>query len=175
MADETRARGANGRFRRTLKGAERDAEACRLLAAGKSYREIAAELAYGNPGNAHRAIEKVLAETLQPAAEHLRTLELQRLDMLWAEAWAVLQRDHVVVNSGKIVTDTRAEDYKVSEEGDESGSPLLDDAPKLKAIETLRKLAERRAALLGLDAPTKIEQTGTVKYVIEGVNMEALR
>lgn len=185
MGSNGRARGPSGRFIRTLDGAERDAEACRLKAQGLSYRAIAGQLGYSDAAGAYRAISKVLTDTVKEPADELRALELQRLDMLWAAAWEVLEREHVVVSNGEIVVDTRDEDGLVpdDEDGDQEegaagtpkGRPLLDDAPVLKAIETLRKLAERRAAMLGLDAPKKIEQGGQVRYEIVGVDPDALK
>ena len=160
-----KARGGNGRYTRTADTAERDAAACRLRTQGLSYRAIATQLGMAGPSNAHQAVERALKATVAEPADQVRQLELDRLDALWAAAWAVLEREHVVVNSGEIVIDTRNED----------GLPLLDDAPVLKAVQTLLKVAERRAKLLGLDAPTKIEQGGTVKYVIEGVDLGKLR
>jgi hypothetical protein len=161
-----RARGGNGRYTRSQDTAERDAAACRLRTEGRTYDQIAQQLGFADRSNARDAVERALKATVQEPADQVRQLELARLDALWAAAWAVLEREHVVVNSGEIVIDTR--------EGAD-GQPLLDDAPVLKAVQTLLKVAERRAKLLGLDAPTKIEQGGTVKYVIEGVDLGKLR
>jgi hypothetical protein len=57
---------------------------------------------------------------------------------------AVLRRRHVMVQSGKIV------------KGDD-GQPITDDGPVLQATATLLRVMERRARLLGLDAPAKHE------------------
>lgn len=45
----------------------------------------------------------------------------------------------------------------------------------VKAVDAVLRVMERRARLLGLDAPAKIDQRSTVRYVIEGVDLEALR
>jgi hypothetical protein len=74
----------------------------------------------------------------------LRSLELARLDALQGRTWAVMEREHVTVSHGKII---RGED----------GKPLRDDGPLLAAVDRLLKIAERRARLLGLDAPTRTE------------------
>jgi hypothetical protein len=51
--------------------------------------------------------------------------------------------------------------YEVSASGrvatDEDGRPLLDDKPKLAAIDRLLKIQDRRAKLLGLDSAQKVE------------------
>lgn len=162
---EQRARGPSGRFIRTVDSATRDAEACRLRAQGLSYRQIAEQLDYSDEAAAYRAISKVLKETVQEPAEELRALEVARLDALLTRAWAVLERDHVAHSGGKLV-------MVVGEDGQEI--PLRDDAPTLAAIDRVLKIMERRAKYLGLDAPTKIEQGGVVKYIVEGVDLGAL-
>jgi hypothetical protein len=78
----------------------------------------------------------------EPAEELLR-LELDRLDMMWRAAVEVLRRKHVTVSHGKVVI--------------VDGQPLPDDAPVLNAIDRLLSIQARRAKLLGLDAPKKIE------------------
>jgi cell division septal protein FtsQ len=86
-------------------------------------------------------VSKVLRDTVQEAGDELRALELARLDRLEIAANEVLEREHVTVSNGRIVV--------LGE------SPLPDDAPVLAAIDRLLKIQERRARLLGLDAPTK--------------------
>lgn len=141
--------------------AERRTKAINMRMAGASYQEIADELGYNSRAAAcqdiTRALEANVAELAIPV-EVLRETELQRLDLLWSEAWAVLKREHVVVNAGKVVIDTRVEGVVTGDDGEAvEGQPLLDDAPVLKAIGTLLKIQERRAKYLGLDAPTKVE------------------
>lgn len=143
------------------KTAERRREAVEMRLAGATLDAITEKLGYADRAATHkditRALEVNVAQLAQPV-ELLRETELQRLDLLWAEAWAVLKREHVVVNSGKVVIDTRATGVEVGEDGEPVDGPaLLDDAPVLKAITTLLRIQERRAKYLGLDAPTKVE------------------
>lgn len=140
-------RDPTGRYVRTLEGAERDAEACRLRTTGLSYRAISDQLGYGGATHARDGVERALAAVVAEPAEQLRTLELERLDALQAEAWAVMTREHLTVSGGKIV---------MVEGPDGVEAPLGDDAPVLKAIDRIVKLMERRAKLLGLDAPTRL-------------------
>ncbi|MDV9194326.1 hypothetical protein [Streptomyces sp. Wh19] len=144
-----------GRFVRTLSTAEREAEAARLRSLGWTYQRIADELGWANKGDAHHAVQKVLRDTVQEAADDLRTLEverlrgeLERLAAVEAEVWTVLKREHVTVSNGEIVR--------------LDGAPLPDDGPVLQAVDRLIKIedarrrnSERRAKLLGLDAPVK--------------------
>ncbi len=131
-----------GRFTRTLATAEREAEAARLRSRGWSYQRIANELGWANKGDAHHAVQKVLRDTVQEAGDDLRALELTRLDALYVAATEVLEREHITVSNGRIVSR-------------DDGTPILDDAPVLQAIDRLLKIQERRSRLLGLDAPVK--------------------
>lgn len=136
-------RGPDGRFVRTLKGAKRDAEAAQLRSRGMSFRAIASELGYSNPGTAHAAVSRALAAVVAEPAAEVREHMVAQLDYLTEKALEVLEAQHVVVQQGRIVY-----------QGDK---PLTDNAPVLDAIQTLLKIQERRAKLLGLDAPKKVE------------------
>lgn len=128
--------------------AERRAKAVNMKLAGAKYAEIATELGYKSPGAAcqdiTRALEQAVAEQSR-SIELLREEELQRLDLLLAEAWAVLKRQHVTVSHGKIVCG-------------EDGRPLEDDGPVLQAIDRILKIQERRAKYIpGLEAAQRHE------------------
>ncbi len=123
-------------------------QAIDMRMAGASYQKIADELGYTSRGAAcqdvTRALEQAVAEQTQ-SVEAYREEELQRLDALLAEAWAILKRQHVTVSHGKLIYDDR------------TGEPLLDDGPTLQAIDRILKIQERKAKFLGLDAPVKVE------------------
>lgn len=140
-------RGGHGRFTRNPDTAARDAEAARLRSRGLTYRQIADELGMAGPGKAHEAVKRVLTETVGEAAEDLRMVELERLDQMYQAALKVLETEHYAVSHGKVI---------YLEEG---GPPLTDDGPVLQAIDRLLKVQERRAKLLGLDAPAKTNVT----------------
>lgn len=174
------ARDGRGRYVRTLETAERDAEAARLRGLGYTYPMIAEMLGYPNRIAAREGVEKVLKEAVTEPAEQLLTIELQRLDAELVRlddyeyaARQVLERNHVTVSHGKVISainpDTEREE------------PLLDDGPVLQAIDRLvriedarRRNAERRAKLLGLDAEQKISLSGGVRYEVVGVDPEDL-
>ena len=136
-------RGGNGKFTKNPDTAERDAEACRLRRDGCTYDHIARELGYADRGEAHKAVQRALVAIVQEAAEEVRAVELDRLDMLWRAGLKVLRAKHVTVQNGKVVM--------------LDGEPLSDDAPVLNAIDRLLRIMERRAKLLGLDAPKRVE------------------
>ena len=126
-----------------IDAAERDAKALELRKDGLTYTQIAERLGMSR-STAHKYVTRGLHRTRQEPADELRRLEAERLNQLWAEAMAVLRRRHVVVQSGKVVKD-------------DDGQPIPDDGPVLQATTTLLRVMERRARLLGLDAPAKHE------------------
>jgi hypothetical protein len=127
--------------------AERRSQAVDMRIAGSSFKAIADALGYKTASAAcqdvGRALEAAVAGQTR-SVEAYREEELQRLDVLLADAWAVLKRDHVTVSHGRIVVD-------------DNGEPILDDGPTLSAIDRILKIQERRAKFLGLDAPTRVE------------------
>ena len=58
----------------------------------------------------------------------------------------VLESPHVVIQQGRVVMVQRPDGTKV---------PLPDDQPKLDAAAAILKIQERRARLIGLDAPVR--------------------
>jgi hypothetical protein len=142
--EDTPRRGPNGKFLRTTDTARRDGEAAELRSRGCTYQQIADQFGYSNRTNARRAVERALAATVREPADEVRTLHLAQLDELTREALAVLHRPHVMVSHGRIVQGT-------------DGQPLLDDGPVLQAIDRLIRIQERRAKLLGLDAPIEVQ------------------
>lgn len=96
-----------------------------------------------NRSRAYRIVQRALDRLVREPAEQVRQLELGRLDQLWVEATKILRRQHVVISAGKVVVHP------------DTGVPLEDPMPILRAIDTLLKIQERRARLLGLDAPAQ--------------------
>lgn len=156
--------------------AARRAAAARLKGEGKSYRAIAAELGI----DVHTAFDDVKAAVrsiVQPPAEEVVRVELARLDdellaldRLEESVRAVLEREHVTVSHGKVIT----------LEG--QTEPLRDDGPVLQAVDRLMRIEEQRRRngesrrkLLGLDAPAKTQVSGGVSYEIVGIDMDKLR
>ncbi len=151
-------RGGNGRFTRTVETATRDRQAAELRSKGWAYRDIARELNI-DVATAHRAVERALRAIVEEPAQDVRRLILERLDaalarfdQMEATVRAVLERDHITVNNGRVVL--------------LDGQPIPDAEPILKAIDRLVRIedsrqktdAERRR-LLGLDAPARVDAT----------------
>jgi len=122
----------------------------------RPYTEIAAELGVTTDvaeKDYQRALEQLKREQDAQAAT-ARNLELAKLDLMEAAAWQVLRKQHITVQHGKIVAF-------------EDGTPVLDDAPVLNAIDRLVRIAARRATLTGMDAPTRIEVDDARRAEIE--------
>lgn len=135
---------------------QREADAARFRAEGWTYQRIANELGYRDPSSARKAVQRALKASVRDANDTAVHLELNALDEMAREAWGVLQRTHVVVSQGRVV--------------EMDGVPVPDDAPTLAAIDRLLKIQERRAKLLGLDAPTRSK----VEVVTESVVDQAI-
>lgn len=140
--------------------ATRRAEMIKMRLAGHSFDEIAEALNYGSRSAAskdfHRALESNLAEQRTSMEVYRETEilrldgELERLTRLYAKVERILDKFHVTVQFGKVIT--------------VDGEPLEDDSPALAAVDRLIKIedarrrnGERRAKLLGLDAAQKFE------------------
>lgn len=134
---------AGYRWVRRPETAERDAAAARLRADGRTFRQIADELGYASKGAAHDAVGRALHAIVAPDAEALRTREAARIDGLYEEALAVLDRTHYAHSGGRLILDP-----------DEQ--PVIDDGPRLAAIRELRNLRESYRKLFGLDAPARV-------------------
>lgn len=124
----------------------KDIRALELRRRGLNYSQVAAEMGYRSQSSAYEAVQRALADSAREPADEVRRIEAERLDELTRHLNRVLvTRHYTVTQSGKIVTHP------------ETGLPLLDDGPVIQAVAGLVRIAERRAKLLGLDAPTKHE------------------
>lgn len=148
-------RGGRGQYRRTLAGAERDAEAARLFDQGLNYREIGEHLGI-HKSQAIRAVQRALRAVVQDAGEAVLRTQINRLEYLYGKAVEIAEADHVVVSHGHIIYG-------------EDGQPLRDHGPVLAALREARAGIESLNRMLGLNKPDKVEHSGTVKYELVGV------
>lgn len=90
--------------------------------------------------------------------------QIDELDAMRAELWKIVEsRPIPAYSNGRAI-------YMPD------GSVAEDHTARVRAMDMIRSLHEREAKALGTDAPTRIQaEVRTVNYVIEGVNMEALR
>lgn len=131
-------RGPSGRFVASLDQAELDAEAAELRSRGLPLREVA-ERQGVSITTAWERINRALSAVRREGGEQAQALELDKLDRLERRLTEVLERRHVVVSQGHVVT--------------LDGEPLADDDPAVRAAAGLLRVSESRRKLLGLDAP----------------------
>jgi len=154
--------------------AERRAKAIQLRIQGAKWDDIAAECGYRSKANAHEDVRRALTERREQlglAVDEHREMLLAELEAMRAAAWKVLETRHLTVSHGRVITVTE----KDPQTEEERTVKLEDDGPVLQAIATLLRIQERQARLLGLDSAVKVDAGMTVTYVIEGVDMQALR
>jgi hypothetical protein len=130
-----------------------------MKTSGMTYAEIAEELnctvAY-----VHKRYKYAMSMVIVDKIDIVRKTETERLDHLYLEAIRVLNMQHPLVQQGRVVmTPLLDENGLPVLDGDNDGSPVMvpleDVAPKLNAMSKILHIMERRAKLLGLDAPTK--------------------
>ncbi|MGW1497570.1 hypothetical protein ACWCQW_03080 [Streptomyces mirabilis] len=162
------ARDSRGNYIPTQAAAERAATAARLKAENPrmTYQQIADAVGYGNKGEAWRAVEKCRKAVLQQAGAELIASEAAQLDDMFVAAMQVLERDHVVVSHGRVIT--------MADPETQAETPLLDDGPKLAALREMRAIRESYRKLLGIDQPTQVAVSGSVRYEVVGVDPEDL-
>ncbi|MEV8510838.1 hypothetical protein [Dactylosporangium sp. NPDC051484] len=111
-----------------------------------TYPQIAAEMGYADHSGARKAVARALVAIVAEPAGRQKTLALGRLDSMLAEATRIMRADHVAHSNGRVIMNP-----------DDPTKPLLDDGPKLHAIDRMLKIEERRAKLTGMDAPVKVD------------------
>lgn len=157
---DQRPRDGRGRWVRTQEGRERDLLCLEMRAAGRTWQTIADTLGYTDTGNAQRGFHQALAETKAPRVDEARAEMVLQIDHLYAKAMAVLEARHYKINDGELV--------RIPDENGEL-HPLVDNAPVLHAIREINGLMTRKARLLGLDAPAKIQaEVSGVRVTIDG-------
>ncbi|MBL8448579.1 MAG: helix-turn-helix domain-containing protein [Dechloromonas sp.] len=145
---------------KSIREAERRAEMLSLRLEGKTLEQIGAHMNVG-ADTVHRVISRALTSVTKEPAEELLTLELGRCDVLLSEAMQTVKAFHPLVSAGRVVSapmlTNQGEPIRNPETGDVLTRVLEDKAPKLAAIHTAVKVMERRAKLLGLDAPSRMQ------------------
>ncbi len=121
---------------------------------------------FGSRAKAYEAVMRAYADIPYEGVEEARRLDLERLDRLIEQAWAVMEREHVTVSHGHVVG--KQTGWKRDPVTDEvlrvdEGAPvpeyedIIDDGPLLAAVREIRGLLERRAKIIGYEAPTRHE------------------
>lgn len=141
------------------KSRDRDNEAMRLRALGWSLEDICKRLNFGDdPRRAAAAIKRAMLLTARFAIEEHRIIELAGLDELEAAVWREMQSRHVLVSNGRVMHDP------------DTDLPLTDDRFILECTDRILRIKERRAKMLGTDAPTRQEV-----FTVDSVESEIAR
>lgn len=127
---------------------ERDARIWELRARGLTIYQVAAELGCST-SKVRSSLHRVAEEYQVEFAADIIKMELDRLDIMLRKAMEVLHARHLAFSHGRLLRD-------------DEDNLLNDSAPVLQAINSVLKIMERRSQYLGLDAPSKSEQSITV-------------
>lgn len=149
----------------SIRDAQRRAEMLELRISGLTLEQIGERMGVGK-GTVSRVISNALTAQTREPSEELLSLELGRCDVLLNEAMQTVKAFHPLVSAGRVVSapmlDNTGQPVRNPESGDVLTRVLEDKAPKLAAIATAVRVMERRAKLLGLDAPIRAQQEVTV-------------
>lgn len=169
-----------GRPRNAERGAiaQRRANVLRLRIEQRPYTEIAEKLGI-SAAVAEKDFQRALEQRKRDQAAQADVAvarEEAKLDAAEQAVWEVLRRKHITVQHGKIVgkftgwvVDPDTQDYAHDDDGKRIPviEPIEDDAPILQAVDRLVRIAQRRAALTGIDAPAKVEVSDARRAEIE--------
>lgn len=125
-------------------GRNRDFEALRLRTQYWSLDAIAERLGLSSREHAARCIKRAASNMIRFAGDEQRLLEQQSLDELEAVLWQELREKYALVQHGRVIFD---EDQEAVE----------DRRFRLEVVDRIMRIKDRRAKLLGLDAPTRAE------------------
>jgi len=118
-------------------GAEREARALEQRRRGLTYEAIGASLGVSRQ-RAHALVQKAIARVELPLVADVRRLEVDRLDAMLDRAWQMYLDDHPFVAQGAIL------------------DGVFDARTNMAAGQLLLRISERRAKLLGADAPIQV-------------------
>lgn len=138
--------------------AQRRAEILRLRLDGLTLEQVGDRLGI-KPDTVHGIITRALASLCKEPAHELLSLELARLESLYAEAMDSVRSFTPVLHNGKIVQIPVIDRNGEVVTNPETEQPLTriaeDRAPRLAGVAAALRVLERRAKLLGLDAPVR--------------------
>ncbi|MEE4546473.1 hypothetical protein V2S66_31475 [Streptomyces sp. V4-01] len=157
-------RDGHNRFRRTVEQAKRDAWAADRWGEGWTLVAIGEALGIGK-SSVKEAIDRIMYAATSSATEQARNRQRLRLELAHEAAMEVLEATHITVSHGRVIT---------IKDDDGKDVPLRDHAPVLAALDRIVKISESARKLDGIDAATKVQIGGELKYEIVGVPPEDL-
>jgi hypothetical protein len=135
--------------RRTKAQIDKDHQALDLHCQGKNNREIAEIIGWKSPSTATIAVQRALRDKRCGGLDAVDNfaLAVERIQQDIAEQQKIIDTPHYVVSTtGKVVEDP------------DTGLPMLDDAPKARALDAKLKLYDQLNKLQGNYAPAKVRQ-----------------
>jgi hypothetical protein len=137
---------------------ELDAQIWRLITLGWAFWRIQAALQLEHPREVTEGLERYLRSNELTDAQK-RGIMVGQLDEAIERVMEILGHTHYKVHKGSLVM-VPADPHDPASVADfKSYVPLIDDGPKLDTAKTLAVLLDRKAKLLGLDAPERHEHT----------------
>jgi hypothetical protein len=87
----------------------RETKVMELRAQGWTWQRIADETGYASPSACKTAFDNAIKRTMQPVADEVRTLELERLDRFLSYLWDKIEAgDPIAIDKGLKIMDRRA-------------------------------------------------------------------
>lgn len=127
---------------------------------GWTFDRIAKALNISQP-RAHEIYWDAIDAIPAKAVGSHRAAMVEQLAEVVRVANEVMASAHLAHSNGRVVMLKDAEGADV---------PVQDDGPKLDAARTIIAAQARLARLVGADAPTQVEQSGSVAITVNGVN-----
>lgn len=129
--------------KRRLEAIGKQNRALELRIAGASLPEIAREVGYAGAPGAFKAIDTAIARQQHQAAETVRKLELSRLDRMLLSLWPTII------------------------------DPKVPPAERVRVVDAIIRIMDRRAKYLGLDAPIKIDVAEQIRQAARDAGFTA--
>jgi hypothetical protein len=123
---------------------ERDGRVLAMRRSGASFAQIAEYFGMTNEG-AFQCFKRALIDVDKESVNEKRLIEEVRLDEMYRRAIEVATGQHPLVSNGRVMIHP------------DTGEILTDPKPVLEGINTMLRISERRARMLGLDMPVKAE------------------
>lgn len=169
--------------------------------AQESWQYIAHNFGLSIPA-AKKDYEIILNRTQIAQINAIRMSIAADLDELQRRAQEIMDRQHVVVSQGHVVSEIigqwpmiDVDGVALTIDGPDGkpvknpfagvphpkagepiyGEPLRDSMPELAAIKEVRAIIADKRKMFGIDAPTQISADVKVNFAIEGVNMDAMK
>ena len=143
----------------------RETKVMELRAQGWTWQRIADEVGYASASAAKTAFDNAIKRTMQPVADEVRTLELERLDRFLSYLWdKIEQGDPVAIDKGLKIMDRRAKylglDAPIKQQVEvttfEGGSELDREVARLAQLLT-DSASSRQSGTM--DTPTSTDNT----------------